>query len=352
MTGCMGLTTLTVPLPRGWAPSVLESQLTGGVDGVEARLRALSAADEYHDLAIARDTGDAGVARVDDGFLIFGWSDAAGECSLLAAYAHHLLLVRILVLDLLDLDIGAVTRSGAFAEVDGRLVARGREAFEVQAIRAGDPRTLPTSAAPEVWEGLARACLCPACTSRDWSDDALCGGAELTRRALSRCVARTPRLMRLLIEAGAHPRSLDPRLRDLMPRWGPRTLEAALPVGQELLGARSPRVRAAAVDAVLSATEDAAVAADALAGPPRVAYTAVAAIRGFRQPAPLLPAVLDTLEGTRNGDVARVALITLTEGRGHLGAPQLERLQALARKWSSHRLAGHAAADALAATTT
>ncbi len=337
---------LKIPVPRGWADSLLEAAITGREDGVAARLRAIGASDEYYDLAIARERGGEGIARSVDGSLVFGWNDAAGQCTLLAAYAHHLVLVRAVVLDLVDADLAQIAASGRFAEARGRLVARGRERFDVLALRAGDPVEMPAQEAPEVWDGLSQRCLCPTCAGLEW-DDAWVLTEALTPARLARCVPRTERLARALLTAGGHANALDRASRDLVPRWGPRTLRAALPVARELLSARAVPVRAAAIDVGLTATEDPAIARVALDDAPRIAYAALQAIRHFRDRRPLLPAALALVASTKNGDVARAGLTLLVEGVGELSPTDRARLAEVATRWLGHRSAGGTASEAV-----
>jgi hypothetical protein len=371
----MGAIAMRVPVPAGYLPSGIEAELTDGADGVAARFRAIGADEEYYELSLrvrrgtADETDGLYVAEFDAATrtLELGWSDAAGECALLAAYGHHLTFVRAIVKDWIASPIAELRRSGHFAEVRGRLATREDDGFVLQALRRGDPAKLSLRELNDeerrVWAALETHCMCPACVTRSWTEqaaDALAVRIEAGDAAafadLARCPVRTPALVRALMCAGAYPSALDHRLRRYAWSWGPRTLPIAAAVGRTLLDSKQVEARAAAIDAILTTmiagddTDATELVRKALGDKAVVAYGAMLRTRDLRAEvrAALIDPMLDTLTRAKNADLVRVLLGQLSvEGRA-MDALQLARCVALLEQWASHKAVGRDARDALA----
>src|SRR4051794_10523136 len=92
----MSTLTLQAPIPPGWSPSAAESAF---LTTLRTCFAAVGASDELYDLAVARspqpgtETLTVALHDIDEGALLFGWSDAAGECGDLAAFGCHVVAV-------------------------------------------------------------------------------------------------------------------------------------------------------------------------------------------------------------------------------------------------------------------
>jgi hypothetical protein len=262
----MSLITLTFRMLPDHAPNAMESYLTFGTDGVEARFRAVGAGDELYDQAIARDAPPYegigppvyGVTRGDQ--FEIGWNDAAGELSMLVAYGIHLIQVRAYHRGLVE-DLTHVFGSGRFAEVRGQLAERDDDGLRLQPIRSTDPHRLSlfdmTEAERATWDMLGTRCACPACSTRFWTaeeSDAFAieleADPEQVARRFPAFMVRTPALIRAAMLAGMHPQSPGWRRKRV---WGPRSVQDAALVGKELLTHRRKLVREVAALAIAEA---------------------------------------------------------------------------------------------------
>ncbi len=229
----MGIASVVVPLRPSRSPSSAESDILGGADGARARLRAVGGWEACYELAI-RQVLEAPAGGADDlelaihdpesGTLEFGWSEAAGACSTLAAYARHLVIVRAFAGQLLD-DLDQVARSGRFVEVRGRVAERNDDGLSLQAIRADEPHRVPMAELTDdervARDQLERRCLCPACFDRTWSVEEADALAEALEQDVEGNLGRGRRRSGLRPSMRSCPaRSMTrPRSTSCAPRW-------------------------------------------------------------------------------------------------------------------------------------
>lgn len=178
---------------------------------------AAGASEEFHDLAVARDPGRGeralGVAVYDAKRrrLRYGWRDAAGECSALAAYGVH--LARVLECGAGRLEASeARTPTDRFAIVRGRLAWPDGDGFALQRIRPGDPDRLGARQLTAEERELRKrvrdgGCACPLCPRYVWDEgeaDRLAAriaqGDAAAFGEAARCLVETPSLVAALIE--------------------------------------------------------------------------------------------------------------------------------------------------------
>jgi hypothetical protein len=300
---------MDIEVPAGVTPADLERWLMSGAAGVRERFAAVGAGEYYYEHASARhyDQSEAELKRVlpeqvgqwsrtssGRSRIHFSWDDCAGEMSMAAAYAEHLLTVRAHELDLLEAEEPCrPDPDRGYVEVGGRLAMREGTGLRLQPIHGRDRTSVAADAMTDTerrgWSALADGCACPGCSQHLWTAaeaDALAARIEGhdtdALLELHRSFVMTPRLLDVLLRESAQLQRVvaSNGQRGYWTFWRRRHLAAARPRAEALLSSDDPQVRASARSVAVLATQAPEAVEHvraALADAPLVARASIAA---------------------------------------------------------------------------